>query len=137
MENPKRYLFVCRFNTDRSPAGVDVFKSMMSERGFSVGDLESEVAADFYVGSAGTEVDLLEIRDAIQYTPELGQKVDLIFAANRLIEEELVKLFSTPQEKIKDLEIPNAYNIFLPDDLFALKNLLRENLAEYIPEKKK
>jgi protein-tyrosine-phosphatase len=139
MENKTltKYLFVCLANRNRSKTGERVFREMLTERVFSVGSLEMEVEKDFHVGSAGVAAERYGSEDSLQYDSMLGEDVDLIFAADRHILRELEEDFKTPSEKIVNLEIPDDYHIHIPDDLFALRNLLREKLVEYVPEGKK
>lgn len=135
MKTPKRYLFVCMANTNRSPTGARVFQEMIEEKGYSVGGLEEKMGSDFYVGSAGTGVETYEILDGIQYTKEMGDSVDIIFAANRHIVEELDIYFHAPVDRLIDLEIPDVYDVVRNvNDEFALENLMRAELARYVPE---
>ncbi|MBC8435202.1 hypothetical protein H8D91_01735 [archaeon] len=137
MGNSKKYLFVCLANSHRSPTGKDVFTDMLQERGYTAGDLEDEIGKDFLVVSCGTRVKTYEIEGARQYTAELGEWADVIFSADKYVDRELWDGFEAPMKKVINLEIPDIYKIYLPNDLFALRNLLRERLAEYVPEKKK
>ena len=135
MKKPTRVLVVCKFNQNRSRAGEAVLTEMYKERGHTVGTLEDKTGFDYYVGSAGMEC--RNTKDSKKYSSELGDSVDFIFAADRQIDMQLELYFNVPRKKLANLRIPDDYNITYPDDEFALKNLLREKLEEYMPKRKK
>jgi protein-tyrosine-phosphatase len=134
MEKPQRYLFVCMGNINRSIVGAEVFRELLSERKFKVGSLEEKTGSDFYVGSAGVMVDDWE-SDGRQYTDELGDSVDKIFAADWQVARILASDYDTVFSKIVDLGIGDFYKIRVNAlDRFALRTVMQERLKNYVPE---
>jgi protein-tyrosine-phosphatase len=137
METPKRYLFVCGANVNRSKMGVYCFKKMLEEKNYSVGSLEETVGKDFYIGSAGMDIFFSDLKDGTQYTAELGESVNLIFAAGDSIYRDLVEYLNTPPEKVVNLRIPDHYDITKQKERKNLRRIMRKKLEDYVPEAKK
>ena len=138
MENEtlRRCLFVCKANIRRSKTGERIFREMLEGLGYSVGSLEDE-GKDFYVGSAGVYADRYGGEWSQQYTPELGKVADRIFVADKYVERDLWDRFEAPMQKVVNLEIPDDYDIRIKHQKQLLEKILREKLAEYVPEAKK
>ena len=130
-----RYLFVCMGNVNRSIIGAEVFREFLSERKFKVGSLEDKTGSDFYVGSAGVMVEDWE-SGGVQYTDELGDSVDRIFAADWQVAKILASDYDTVFSKIFDLRVGDFYKIRENElDKFALRTVMQERLREYVPER--
>ncbi len=134
MKKPTRYLFVCRFNQNRSKTGEAVFRKMLEEKGFKVGSLEDKTGYDYYAGAAGMECQNTE--HSKKYTQELGDSVDFVFAADRQIDMQLELYLTVPRKKLANLRIPDNYNITYPDEKAELEEILRDKLEEYMPKRK-
>jgi protein-tyrosine-phosphatase len=139
MEKPQKYLFVCAANVNRSKTGEEVFKRMLEEKGFSVGTLgtlDQMLESDFYVGSAGTDIDFMNLRQGVQYTPEFGNLADKIFVADARVYVDLKEYFRVSEDKMINLGIRDRYDIKLPNERRNLQRIMRKKLAPYVPEKK-
>lgn len=132
---PQRYLFVCAANVNRSKTGETVFKKMLEEKGFSVGSLEQVMGFDCYVGSAGTDIDFMNLKEGRQYTVELATSVDKIFAADGFVYRDIKEYFRTSEDKMVNLGIRDRYDITIPNERSNLRRIMRKKLAPYVPEK--
>lgn len=133
---PKKYLFVCNANINRSKTGEIVLADMLKERGFSVCKLESTVESDFYVGSAGVRVNECGNQDSVQYTPEMGRLVDIIFSADEVVMTQLISQYAVNLSKLVNLDIPDDYDVDNEVHYRKLVALFKEKLAPYVPTKK-
>ncbi len=137
MEKPQRYLFVCAANVNRSKVGETVFKRMLEEKGYTVGSLDQVLGSDCYVGSAGTDIDFMALKEGRQYTADLGTAVDKVFAADARVYIDLKEYFRMSEDKMINLGIPDRFDIKLPNEKRNLQRIMRKKLAPYVPEKKK
>lgn len=133
--NPRKYLFVCSANIDRSKTGEIVFGDMLKERGYSVGKLEESLERDFYVGSAGINATKYGNQDSVQYTKEMGNLADVILVAHEEIVDVLNILDSDNKHKFVDLNIADDYDTEHERDYRELVKIFKEKLLEYMPKK--
>lgn len=133
---PKKYLFVCNANINRSKACESIFTDMLKERGFTVGNLESKVENDFYVGSAGVQTKQHGNQDSVQYTPEMGRYADVIFSADEIVMTRLIAEYAANLRKLVNLDIPDDYDGDNEVHYRKLSALIKEKLKAYLPMKK-
>ena len=119
---PKRNLFVCIGNVDRSKAGELVYSQLLREGGFSVGPFESRGVFDFYVGSAGILVSAQnEFNGSVQLTVEMARRADRIFSVEDLVTRRLIESFGAKLGQIVQLDIEDGRSLIVPEqasDLF-------------------
>ncbi|MBN1676319.1 MAG: hypothetical protein JXR37_35070 [Kiritimatiellae bacterium] len=122
---PRRVLFVCSANVNRSPTAARVFKAMLTEAGYRVYEpLEHGAAFDVEVRSAG----VYAADSGEQMDKDLGDGMDEIFAMDESVVEDLIERYGQPRDKIVDLDIEDVYPAGDPE----LVALLRERLAPYV-----
>lgn len=133
---PRKYLFVCTANINRSKTGELILTDLLKEKGFSVGKLESSVESDFYVGSAGVQVKECGNQDSVQYTPEMGRLADVIFSADEIVMTRLISQYAANIRKLVNLDIPDDFDADNEVHYRKLVALFREKLTQYVPMKK-
>jgi len=134
--HPKRNLFVCQGNVDRSPAGEGVYFEMLRERGFNVGPFTSMDVFDFYVGSAGIEVSAQNaFNGSVQLTLGLVALADRIFSADYLVTRGLVEKFGAYSKEIIQLNVEDGRSLLVPDQARSLFEEYRRKLRDYVPER--
>lgn len=113
MDNkPKKYLFICLANMERSPTGKRVFEELSKEKGIEV-----------KVESAGLMPDL-----GRQVTKEIADNADVIFVMEPYMKIKLINTYSQNPEKIISLNIPDIYKRHDPE----LVNWLKRKLEDYL-----
>lgn len=136
MNYPKRNLFVCLGNVDRSPAGEGVYFEMLRERGFKVGPFTSMDVFDIYVGSAGIEVSAQNaFNGSVQLTSELACLADRIFSVDDAVTLRLRNQFGVRRDQIVQLDIEDGRSLLVPDQARSLFEEYRRKLADYVPER--
>lgn len=131
-----RYLFICTENINRSPTGARIFTEMLEEDGHSVGGLEEKVGKDFYVGSAGIDVNPLNFGECKQYTRQMGEEAHMILAADTEVYNGLRDCFDAPFYKVVNLGILDEYDVERDSHREKLEKKFREEMAIFLPKRK-
>jgi predicted protein tyrosine phosphatase len=114
MDRPRRYLFVCAANLNRSPTAEDVFRTLAAQAGVEV-----------EVSSAG-----LSPFAERPITKDLADTADLIFVMEDYMARELETRYRQDRTKIVCLDVPDVY--FRNDPV--LVRLLKESLAPFVSQ---
>ena len=130
MEN--KYLFVCYANKNRSVVGEQIFRSMLLERGFSVGSFQDSGEFDFYVCSAGINPE----KESQRFSVSMVEGVRNIFVADERIKRLLRSDFKFEDDlRIVNLDIPDIYDISNDRKRRILEDYMRIRLAYYLPRR--
>jgi len=113
---PRRILFVCTANENRSPTAAAVFRDMLSQRGKAEGE-------DFEVRSAG-----LWAWRGVPMSQELVDWADEIYVMEDHHARELRQRYGRPRGRLIVLDIPDVYE--RNDAHLVLR--LREQLQDYL-----
>jgi protein-tyrosine-phosphatase len=130
-----KYLFVCVGNVDRSKAGEDIFKVMLRERGFSVGEFFENDGFDFYVGSAGIEVSQAHKPQSVQLTRVMTRRAGRIFSVEDFVTKSLVEDYNVSARKIIQLDIEDGRSLIIEEEAQSLYSEFRRKLRDYLPRK--
>ena len=137
MGYPKRNLFVCVGNVDRSKSGEEVYRQMLQERGFIVEPFASIADVDFYVGSAGIEVSAPNaFNGSVQLTSGLVALANRIFSVGELVTQRLVVDFGAHPREIIQLDIEDGRSLLVPDQARSLYGEFFLKLMPYVPQRR-
>jgi predicted protein tyrosine phosphatase len=117
MENLERKgecVFVCLENKKRSPVCAEKYRSMLEQRGYSVGKRFEEGTFDYVIYSAGLEIDELDSEKGIPFDEEMGKTAEWIFVMEGEMGEELSRRYKSlnMRHKIIPLGIGDIYYPF-------------------------
>ena len=133
---PKRNLFVCVGNIDRSKAGELVYIDLLKQNGFQVGHFWSMDVFDFYVGSAGIEVSAqARFNGSTQVNSPMVSLADRIFSVEDNVTQRLVNYFGAGLDKIIHLNIEDGRSLIVPEQAKSLFEEYRFKLKQYVPER--
>jgi len=130
MEN--KYLFVCYANKNRSIVGEQVFKEMLTERGFRVSGPENLLEWDYSVSSAGIKPE----DKSKEFSVSMAEGVINIFVADEYIKRLLKSEFNFEDDlRMVNLGIPDLYDITIDGKRRVLEEYMRVKLFPHLPRR--